>query len=198
MIKAIIFDLGGVVFTNGTKQFIEWLNTSHGIEKHFSQNLLEGESGSAYRAGTMTRDDFWDLFRKTLNIAESAGVLEQKWMFGYELIDETLAIIKELGLKYKIYYLSDTVEARVDWLNKKYNFLSWFTDGIFSHEVGVRKPNPKVYSLILKKTGVRPDEVIYIDDKSLCLSPATEMGMKTILFQNPRQLRKKLQKLQIL
>jgi len=88
--------------------------------------------------------------------------------------------------------LSDNVKERVEKLNKEHDFISWFEDGVFSHEVGVRKPNPKIYRIALQKAGVRANEAIFIDDIPQFLQPAAKMGMKTILFTNSGDLRKKL------
>jgi HAD superfamily hydrolase (TIGR01509 family) len=121
--------------------------------------------------------------------------LEKKWIDGYELIQETKTIIEELSKKYKVYFLSDNVKDRVDATDKKYNFLALFEDGVFSQEAGVRKPHPDIYKLALKKAGVKAEESVFIDDKESALVPAKEMGMITILFTSPKDLRERLQQI---
>lgn len=97
-----------------------------------------------------------------------------------------------------VYYLSDNVRERVNRINNKYNFLEWFEDGIFSHEVGVRKPNPEIYKYTLSKAQVQPEETIFIDDKQSALDPAKKMGIITILFESPEQLRQDLLEMKVL
>jgi putative hydrolase of the HAD superfamily len=124
--------------------------------------------------------------------------LTKLWYESYEPIQGAVEIINNLKEKgYDLFYLSDNVKERVEYLDSKYNFLSKFKDGVFSHEVGVRKPNPKIYKILLKKVPFNPSECVYIDDKSHLLEPAKELGLKVILFKNSKQLRNDLKKLGI-
>jgi putative hydrolase of the HAD superfamily len=102
-------------------------------------------------------------------------------------------LIVELSKKDSLYYLSDNVKERVDALDAKFYFMKLFKGGIFSHEVGVRKPNPKIYEFALTKSGSQPEQTIFIDDKQMMLEPAKKIGMRTILFTTPEDLKKVLQ-----
>ncbi|EKD87465.1 MAG: HAD-superfamily hydrolase, subfamily IA, variant 3 [uncultured bacterium] len=198
MIKVILFDLGGVLFTNGSKKFTEVISERYKLDKSLVHEITNGELGSKYREAKMTRDEFWKLFLQTLNVHEGPDTLEKEWISYYDLIEGTRDIIFELAKKYKVYYLSDNVKERVDQLDERFGFLKWFTDGIFSHEVGVRKPNPKIYEYALKKVNVLPKEVVFIDDKESSLIPARQIGISTILFESPEKLRKGLIQLGVL
>ena len=198
MIKAIIFDLGGVLFTNGTKKFIQDMSSKYDIDPEIVKNIMDGDIGSQYREAKITRDQFWEIVLEKLNINENIKTLEDRWISGYNLIEGTKDIILDLAKKYKVYYLSDNVRERVERINDRYNFLSWFDDGVFSHEVGIRKPNPEIYRYILEKALVLPEEAVFVDDKQSALDPAREMGIATILFESPDQLRQKLIDLEVL
>lgn len=197
MIKAVIFDLGGVLFTNGTKQFITDLSETFHLDRDKVKDVLDGAIGSQYREGKLSRDEFWTQALDKLQITADIDKLETQWISGYKLIEGTKEIITALAKHYKVYYLSDNVRERVDRINAHYDFLRWFEDGIFSHEVGVRKPDPRVYHEALKKAQVKPDEVIFIDDKPVNLVPAQELGMTTILFESPEKLRRDLSDLNV-
>ena len=54
-----------------------------------------------------------------------------------------------------------------------------------SRGVGVRKPEPRFYELACEAAGVRPDEVVYLDDLGINLKPARAMGMITIKVEDP-------------
>lgn len=198
MIQAIIFDLGGVVFTNGTKRFSEHLAEKYQVDVEKAKAILDkSDIGNAYRTGKMTRDEFWDAVKKELQLTEHTDVLEQKWIDVYIVIEETKEIVQNLAKKYKVYFLSDNVKERVGAIDKKYNFKSWFHGGVFSHEVGIRKPHPDIYKIALEKTGLPEEEVLFIDDKANNLIPAKELGMQTLLFETPEKLQKDLQMLEI-
>ncbi len=197
MIKAILFDLGGVLFTNGTKKFNKAIASRYNLDDTFVQSVSDGEIGTQYREAQITRDEFWKYFLEGLKIREDPDVLEKEWISYYELIEGTRDIIRELSKKYKIYYLSDNVKERVQKLDERFGFLQWFDGGTFSHEVGVRKPNPKIYEFALHKAGVAPSEAVFIDDKKSSLIPAADMGMTVILFESSEKLRSELVRLHI-
>lgn len=192
MITTFLFDLGGVLFTNGTKKFIHEISSTYTIPEGVVKDMIDGEIGSLYRESKIDRDEFWKRVIESLNLKESSDLLEKKWIDGYEIMPKTKYLIEQLSKQYALYYLSDNVKERVDALDSKFHFLSLFKGGIFSHEVGVRKPNPKIYQFALNKCHTRPDETIFIEDKQIMLDPAKEMGINTILFVDPDSLESQL------
>jgi len=198
MINTIIFDLGGVLFTNGTKKLIDFIADEYFIEKEKIQKVMDGEIGKKYREAKIERHVFWDHFLKELHIDADSDTLEEQWVMGFELIEETRDIVQELSQKYSVYFLSDNVKTRVEKIHERYGFLDWFEGGIFSHEVGLKKPHPQLYKMILEKAGVSAEKALFIDDKPECLLPAAELGMTTILFESPDVLRQNLENLGLL
>ncbi len=195
MYKLIIFDLGGVLFTDGSNLFIQFLSKEYLLPVEDIKYVISGEIGTAYREGKITRDEFWKKVLEKLPIKGDASLLEEQWINSYDLIDETKAIIQPLRRHYSLFYLSDNVKERVDALNSKFQFLSLFDGGVFSHEVGVRKPDPRIYKAILEKAHMKPEESVFIDDKESNLLPAKTLGIETILFTSPKQLRIDLERI---
>ena len=192
MITTFLFDLGGVLFTNGTNKFIKELSILHKIQEEQLKDVIDGEIGSLYRESKISRNEFWKRAKEKLHLSESADILEQKWIAGYQIISGTKEIITELSKKYQVFYLSDNVKERVDSLQTKFHFMKLFDGGVFSHEAGVRKPNPKIYEFALHISNSKPEETIFIDDKPHFLEPAKRLGITTILFTTPEELKKVL------
>lgn len=192
MVKAIIFDLGGVLFTNGTAAFVKNIMARYGYDETEVRDVLDGKLGSLYREAKISREEFWRRAIEALDLRETMEQLESEWVASYEIIEGTKNIIEALTKTYKIYFLSDNVRERVEQLEQKYHFLSLFSGGIFSHEVGVRKPDPRLYRIILDLAQADPQEAIYIDDKHNFLSPAHALGITTFEFTTPDQLKKDL------
>ena len=186
------------MFTNGTKRFINDISARYGIPPETALNVLDGDIGTKYREGQIERDEFWKLVLENLPLKESVDNLENEWIGNYDLISGTKEIIEMLRSKYKVMYLSDNVKERVDKLDARFGFISWFDGGIFSHEVGVRKPNPKIYEFALQKGEAKPGETVFIDDKPKMLEPATLMGVTGLVFETPEKLENDLIKLGIL
>ena len=193
-IKTTIFDLGGVYFTDGTAEAIRIISQKYGVSEEQASQIFKGDVGTEYRKGIITHDEFWAKAKELWNIPDvSINELAQIWLNGYRPIKGTVEIIQ--GLKkagYELLFLSDNVQERVDYLEETYGFLDNFKDGVFSHLVNVRKPNPEIYKLALNKSSNSAENCVYVDDKSDLLPPATELGMETIHFTSPEELEKSL------
>lgn len=74
-------------------------------------------------------------------------------------------------------YLSDNVEEKVNYLEERFHFLGKFRDGIFSYNVNLRKPDKRIYELVLDKTSHPAEECVFIDDKEIYLTPARKMAL---------------------
>ena len=199
MIKSIIFDLGGVYFTDGTSKAVKKVSQKYNLN---SQEVLDffgtkNNIGKLYRQGKLTSKQFWQEFEKQFRIKVDKDDLTKQWILCYKPIQGTANLIKKLrknGLK--TYFLSDNVKERSGFLEKKYNYLHDFDSGIFSHEVGVTKRDgDKIFMLVLQKTGNKPNEAIFIDDKEAYVKTAKNLGINAIHFKNEKQLEREIKKL---
>jgi len=192
-IKTVIFDLGGVYFTDGTKRAIDIISQRWNLDQSKVADVFKGKIGTAYRESQISHDEFWRQAKETLGIDAPMEELAEIWLNGYVPIEGTVEIIKELKEKgYEILYLSDNVQERIDYIEEKYHFLQYFKSGVFSHIAGVRKPNPKIYQLALEESSNPAENCVYIDDKPNLLEEADKLGMATIAFVNAVETRKKL------
>jgi 2-haloacid dehalogenase len=108
---------------------------------------------------------------------------------GYRLNEGTQDLIQELSQRYDVYYLSDNVAERIEAVEPRCRFLRLFKGGVFSHEVGIRKSNRRIYEILLERTRVEARQVLFVDDKDWALMPAVQLGMKTVLFRDSEQVR---------
>ena len=192
-IKTIIFDLGGVYFTDGTKGAIDIISKRWNLDSALVADVFKGKIGTAYRENQISHEEFWNQAKDALGIDAPMDELAHIWLNGYVPIEGTVDIIKELKENgYEIIYLSDNVQERIDYLEEKYQFLQYFESGVFSHIAGVRKPNPKIYKLALQESSNPAENCVYIDDKPNLLEEAKKLGMSTIAFVNPDDTRRKL------
>ena len=68
---------------------------------------------------------------------------------------------------------------------------------VTSYGEKIAKPNKEIYLRVTQKLGVLPEECVFIDDFKRNIIPAKELGIKTILFRNFKQLKEDLSKLGI-
>jgi len=198
MIKTIIFDLGGVYFTSGSGRAAEKIGKKYSVPVKKILDILKGSLGTDYRTDRISACVFWKKAKKRLGIKEDNRVLSEIWFDCFTPIKGTVEIVGKLKKKgYRVLFLSDNVRERVDYLESGYSFIKKFDGGVFSHIAKVRKPTLKIYRLVLEKASGPAENCVFIDDNPALLKPAQKLGMKTIKFENPGQLKAELKKIKV-
>jgi hypothetical protein len=106
LIKAVIFGLGGVLFSDGSTRFIQFLARTFGIDPELSNQAINGRIGELYREGKISRDQLWLEAKHLLHLDETAARLEREWIEAYELNEEVKCIISILSRRCRGFYLS--------------------------------------------------------------------------------------------
>jgi HAD superfamily hydrolase (TIGR01509 family) len=103
-------------------------------------------------------------------------------------------IISKLYDKYKLVTI---INEGSEWANYKLDitgFRKYFKKNFISGDLGLAKPQPKIYLYVLNKLNAKPEECIFIDDKEENCIAAIKLGITSIVFKNTNQLKKELQK----
>jgi len=196
MSKTVIFDLGGVYFTNGTRIAIGRIATRYTLERATVADILNGDAGGKYRTGMLSAEEFWRQARRQWGIDVPSEELASIWYQSYRPDGGTVGIIDRLKKAgHQILYLSNNTAERVAYLDREFGFLDKFDDGIFSHLARRKKPDPVIYQQILAKAIHPAAACIFIEDKPEQLKPAQDLGMTVIAFKTSAQLERKLKTL---
>ena len=114
-------------------------------------------------------------------IFDVGGVLKKGF---FHLNKDVYQIAKSLKRKgYKLAICSNTTNAH-RLLNTLMGTYRPFSLVILSSEIGIRKPNPKIYQITLEKLKVAPSEAIFIDNLERNINAANKLGIHGILFKN--------------
>lgn len=174
MIKAIIFDCYGVLANDLWKEFVATLPQ----EKQKSASDLN----RALDRGFIDQDEFLNEIisltdTKPKRIEEVRNPKNNKNYF-------LLEYIKNLKPKFKIGLLSNvsTDWVKTDFLNKEE--LKLFDDILLSYELGITKPDNRIFQEAAKRLAVNLDECIFIDDGEQNVQAARELGMKALLYKD--------------
>lgn len=102
---------------------------------------------------------------------------------------DSVVILQSLKeAKYPLYGLSNWPAETFYRILPNFPFLGWFQDIIISGEVGLIKPDPRIFRILLDRVGRPAVNCLLIDDSQLNIQTAQELGFQTILFQSPAQL----------
>ena len=199
MTNTLIFDLGGVILNRWLWDFREYLVTNYGITNEDTINIFIKKYYKPYFSGEINEENFWKWALNDLGIKAEWKYLKQKLLDFYEPNSGMLALLNFLRDKgYKTILLSDQTKDWWPTLNQKWEIESHFDYCIISAEVGVNKPNKRIYEIALEKWRSSAEDSIFIDDLEENLIPAKDLWIKTILYKNTKQLKEELMSLGIL
>ena len=194
-IDAIIFDLGGVLIDWNPSYVFDKMFNNEEQKKHFFENICTPDWNEKQDAGRPLKEATEELLHKHPEWKEYIEAYYGRWeeMLGGP-IHETVEIfrqLKETG-KYKIYALTNWSAELFPIALERYNFLHWFDGRVVSGEEKMRKPFPEFYQLILDRFQLTSQETLFIDDSVRNAKAAEDIGLKTVLFKSPYQLKEEL------
>lgn len=181
----ICFDLDGLYFTEESFQtFKERLAPNSEKSKRDLVFALSDEM-KAFKNGTMSEEEYRERAKKELGLSYSNEEIYKILRESYEVNEKVEQLAKKLKEKwYKIWVCSNNFPTRIRELNKKFNFLDNFDVHVFSYEVGIMKPDQKIFQILVNKSGIEANKIIYSDDKEEKLQWAKSLWIQTFVFNS--------------
>ncbi|KQR41134.1 HAD family phosphatase [Deinococcus sp. Leaf326] len=191
-IKALFWDIGGVLLTNGwDREQRAQVTASFGLDAaEFTERhklaAPELELGRMTLAEYMDQTVFYE--PRDFSPAEFRAAMEAV----SRPYPDSLALARELSAQIRMYSLNnegrDLNEYRIATCGLQEFLLAFFS----SCYLGVLKPSPAIYRLGLSFAGVRPDEAVMIDDRAQNVQAARSVGMHAVQFRDAAGLRQDL------
>lgn len=200
-IKNIIFDLGGVLIDWNPQYMYKKIFTTTEQCNWFLENICTNDWNEQQDGGRLIQDANKELIEKYPEHKENIEAYYSRWeeMLNGP-IQGTVNIFKELkgNNNFNIYALTNWSAETFPRALELYEFLHWFDGRLVSGEENTRKPFKEIYDLILNRFNLIANETVFIDDNLRNIKAAEEVGIKSIHFINPDQLKKELVSLNIL
>ena len=182
--KAIIFDLGAVIlninYQNTIDEFTKLgvTNAATFYSKKVQTNLF-----NQIETGMISSNEFLTALQKETKNA-NINQVEKAWnSMLLDLPEERVKLIKKLKNNHSIYLLSNTNAIHIDAFKKQLGHKNWlsfcelFDKMYLSHELGLRKPDVKIFEYILKEQKLKAEEVFFIDDSPQHIDSAKKIGI---------------------
>jgi glucose-1-phosphatase len=189
-LRALIWDMGGVLVRNMDRSIRGRLAAPFGMSWLDLENLFFGNPVAQKASlGQATEADSWEYVRQQLgmNPEDMPAFIDMFW--SCDKFDEDLyAFTMALKPRLKVALLSNAYPESRSSLGRRWpHFYNMFDVSIFSAEVGLVKPDPKIYHLVLDLLGIRAEEAVFVDDFVENIAGARAVGLKAIHFVEPRQ-----------
>ena len=104
-----------------------------------------------------------------------------------ELNTGMAAYFQGLRPRYRTAILSNAAAGGRREEERRYGFASMADVLVYSDEVGIEKPDRRIYEIACERLGVRPSEVVFLDDLEANVAAARRLGMRAVLFQGNAQ-----------
>ncbi len=190
-IRAIIWDMGGVLVRTEDQHRRGRMAQRVGMTS-IELNKLVFNSATATQAslGEVPVEAVWHYVAERLDLtpASLAEFIQEFWA-GDVCDADLVQFIKNLREKYKTGLLSNAWSDARATIDSRYHLLDAFDVVIFSAEVHLAKPDPRIYQLMLEKLGVQAPDAIFVDDFQENIDAANVLGIHGVHFENSLQAR---------
>ena len=185
MFKAIVFDLGGVIFSSNATSYEgrEKLAKILNIEPKKLQDFWF-EKKEKLITGKLSEEDYLRGLILSHKLSRSLEELKKIIRDSDIINKEMINILLELKKKYVLLALTNDVNEWLSYKINKFCLRNYFEAIISSSDIGLVKPDKNIYEYTLKKINLSPKEIIFVDDREENVKSAMELGIKSFHFTN--------------
>jgi glucose-1-phosphatase len=194
-IKALALDLGNVLVKVNHYRFCRRLGDLAGLTPEEVYNrVFASKLEPGYDTGRFTTEEFYRQVTDHFGVSLSFSQFATWWNDIFDPMEGMASLVRHLATKYPLYLISNTNALHFDYIKKKYTFLEYFQSFVLSFEVGSRKPEPAIYQVLIRQTGLPPPECLFVDDKVPFVEAAHEHGLTAWQFSSPERFVRDLQR----
>ncbi|MEJ2255222.1 MAG: HAD family phosphatase [Nitrospirota bacterium] len=193
MLKAVLFDFGGVIAEEGFREGLRAIARKAGRDPERAYEAgAEAVYDTGYVVGKGDEVSFWAEFRRRTRIEGTAAAMREEVLGRFVLRLRVLELaheVRQAGLTVGI--LSD----QTDWLeelNERSPFYRHFDYVFNSYRMGKGKRDPGLFRDVARQMGLAPEEVLFIDDKEQNVERARSEGFQASVFKGEDALGREL------
>ena len=189
-IRAVFFDIGGVLIheTNHDKRH-EWEARLGLAQDQLRQIVFATQAAARAASGAVSEQEVWKEVGSQFGLREDQlPELQRDFWAGEQLDTELVQFVASLRLRYKIGIISNAWSDARFFHNEKFKMNTWTDGAIYSAEVKLAKPDPRIFQLALARLDVRAEDAVFIDDVLENVQAAQALGMRGVQFKTTEQV----------
>ncbi|MBI5229347.1 HAD family hydrolase [Candidatus Micrarchaeota archaeon] len=186
-VKAIAFDLWNTIAFSKKERFLEKARDHFGLsEKEFNKGRYWTFAEEHWMKGRKSEKEFFKELCEYLGLTNGDAVKEfillwEENLDSFKFFPESENVLSILSRKYPLALISNTEESSGERARKRFHLERFFKEVVYSYEVGLVKPDKRVFDITAKRIGFKPSEMCMIgDDTKNDIKGAKSVGMKAI------------------
>lgn len=186
MIKAIVFDIGGVLLRTDNRSSRQQLETKYGLDPGEADRLVfDSKAAQESTIGKASQDSIWANVANHLKLSDNElEAFKEAFWLDDKVDQDLIAILQEFRQTYDTALLSNA------WLDARKTFADAYglIEGqtadhiLYSSELGLAKPDPRIYYALAEKLDCAFDEIIFVDDFLENVAAAQMLGIHAIRY----------------
>jgi putative hydrolase of the HAD superfamily len=199
MIRAVLFDFGGVVAEEGFQAGLYYIGAHFGLDcKVFFQAATEAVYRSGYVTGTGKEADFWDQVRAGSGIVAADEELRSEILSRFIPRPRMLKIARAVRRQGCVAALLSDQSDWLDRLDREHHFFHEFDRVFNSYHLGKTKRDASVFDDTVRTLGVEASQTLLVDDNPGHIERAVGRGLAVHLFVSVDRLQEELKRLAVL
>ncbi|MCI0430556.1 MAG: HAD family phosphatase [Rhodospirillales bacterium] len=200
MPRTVVFDLGNVLVRWNPRLLYEQLITDADELEQFFDTVITHDWIRAQDAGRPFDEGIAVLTAQFPHYESEIRAFRERWEEMVPgAIDGTVEILAELRERQTpLYALTNWSHETFPIARPRFPFFDWFDGIVVSGEIGMVKPDARIYRHLLGRFGLTADDCVFIDDSAANVAGAEAVGITGLHFQSPDRLRRELARLGLL
>lgn len=187
----VILDLFGVLTLGSYQNTCHWITKKYHLDYNDVYQIVYHKYFTAATLGKITEAKSFSLAAKELNLDETGAELRKKHMSFQKLNIPILKLAQSWQAKgIKVVIFSKNTPPQFNEIVRLFNLRRYFPVIINSYNLRLEKKSEEAMKYLLQRFKIKPDQTIFIDDQAYNFVNADKMGIKTILYKSPMQVKK--------
>ena len=185
MIRAVLFDFGGVIAEEGFYKGLRVIAEENDLEPNaFFRTAEEIIHQMGYVTGRATEKEYWDMVREKTGIRRDDGYLREQILSRFVVRPEMLAYTDSLRASGKLVCILSDQTDWLDELDRKTPFFSHFDRVFNSYHIGKSKRDASLFRDVCQELKIMPREAVFVDDNPGNITRAQTEGLRAIRFDD--------------
>ena len=187
MLRAVIFDFGGVLAEEGFREGLKAIAKRKGLDPEDFHRISRISAELVYQTGYITggcdEHSYWKAVRKKTGVKGTDQEFREEILKRFKLRPEMTAVVEEIKSSGLIVAILSDQTNWLDELDQRTPFHHHFDYVFNSYHLKKTKRDPSIFKEICSLLGVRPKEVLFVDDNMANAKRAASQGLRAIHFR---------------